>query len=127
MSDLVHHPAHYSASRFGVECIEFTRLMPFCTGNAFKYCFRNEDKGNPLQDMEKALVYGYWAHEGMEAAALPGKRDQLHMLYFRHLDHRISFDYLARILGLIIYEEWEEALRQIDDHASWLRMNGGES
>lgn len=63
MSDPVNHPAHYSADRFGIECIEFTRHMSFNVGNAFKYIWRHLDKGTPRQDLEKALVYIGWAME----------------------------------------------------------------
>lgn len=35
MSDPVHHPAHYGADRFGIECIAITRYMSFNIGNAF--------------------------------------------------------------------------------------------
>lgn len=60
MSDLIHHPPHYSGSRFGIECIEFTRHMSFVNGNAFKYLFRHLDKGTPRQDLEKGHVYATW-------------------------------------------------------------------
>lgn len=63
MSDMVHHPLHYSADRFGIECIEFTRHMSFNIRNAFKYIFRHLDKGTPRQDLEKSLVYIGWAME----------------------------------------------------------------
>lgn len=63
MSDPVNHPAHYSADRFGIECIEFTRHMSFNVGNAFKYVWRHLDKGTPEQDLRKALVYIGWAIE----------------------------------------------------------------
>lgn len=63
LTDLVNHPPHYNASRFGTECISFTRYMTFAAGNAFKYIWRHADKGNPVQDLEKALVYLEWARE----------------------------------------------------------------
>lgn len=107
--DMVNHPPHYGAGRFGVECIEFTRLMPFCTGNAFKYAFRHLDKGNAVQDLEKARVYAHWARDEKEAAALPGRRRELQTLYFRHLHERVGTDVTASLLGHIVFEEWEEA------------------
>jgi hypothetical protein len=63
MTDLVNHPPHYSSGRFGVECIAFARYMTFPAGNAFKYIWRHADKGNPVQDLEKALVYLDWARD----------------------------------------------------------------
>lgn len=63
MSDPVHHPAHYGADRFGIECIAITRYMSFNIGNAFKYVWRHLDKGAPRQDLEKSLVYIGWAME----------------------------------------------------------------
>lgn len=57
MTDLVNHPPHYGISRFGIECIEFTRLMTFNFGNAFKYIWRHEDKGRYDEDLDKALWY----------------------------------------------------------------------
>jgi hypothetical protein len=61
LTDPVNHPPHYGSSRFGIECIEFSRYMTFPAGNAFKYVWRHADKGNPVQDLEKALVYLDWA------------------------------------------------------------------
>ncbi len=57
MTDLVNHPPHYSASRFGCDCIAITRHMTFDAGNAFKYIWRHADKGTPVQDLRKAVWY----------------------------------------------------------------------
>lgn len=57
MVDLVNHPPHYSAHPSGVEVIELTEHLPFCLGNAVKYVLRHRHKGNPVQDLEKALWY----------------------------------------------------------------------
>lgn len=70
MTDLVNHPPHYGADRYGFECIELTRWMPFCAGNAAKYVFRAGAKGDVVQDLEKALVYARWAVENGEASFL---------------------------------------------------------
>lgn len=64
-SDPVNHPGHYSATRFAVECIAFTRLMSFSLGNAFKYVWRWQEKGG-VEDLRKALVYLNWAIEDAE-------------------------------------------------------------
>jgi len=53
----VNHPVHYNVHPSGVECIEIVKHMGFCTGNAIKYIWRADEKGNDLQDLEKALWY----------------------------------------------------------------------
>ena len=40
MSDLVNHPAHYEEQSIRLEPIDFCERLPFCEGNAIKYCFR---------------------------------------------------------------------------------------
>lgn len=56
-NDPVNHPKHYTAHPSGIECIEVTRHMNFNLGNAIKYIWRGGDKGNPVQDLEKAIWY----------------------------------------------------------------------
>ncbi len=56
-SDAVHHPPHYTGHPSGVECIEITRHMNFCLGNAFKYIWRAGFKGNAIEDLEEARRY----------------------------------------------------------------------
>lgn len=60
--DMVHAPPHYRQG--GVECIDALRAAlgedgyrAFCRGNAIKYLWRAEHKGNPRQDAEKAAWY----------------------------------------------------------------------
>lgn len=55
--DLVNHPPHYKAHPSGVECITVTRHMNFNLGNVVKYIWRADNKGAPLQDLEKAAWY----------------------------------------------------------------------
>jgi hypothetical protein len=57
VSDPVNHPAHYLAHPSGVECIQITEHMSFCVGNAIKYLWRADEKGNALEDLEKAEWY----------------------------------------------------------------------
>lgn len=68
-SDPVHHPSHYGAGRFGCECIDVTRLMPFTVGNAVKYIWRHAEK-NGIEDLRKALVYLDWAVEDQTSVAI---------------------------------------------------------
>lgn len=55
--DLVNHPAHYKAHPSGVECIQVTEHMGFNVGNAMKYLWRADEKGNALEDLRKAGWY----------------------------------------------------------------------
>lgn len=57
MTDLVNHPAHYTEHPSGIECIQVTEHMGFCIGNAIKYLWRADLKGNAIQDLEKAAWY----------------------------------------------------------------------
>ena len=51
------NPPHYKTHPSGVECIDITRHMDFCVGNAFKYLFRCGSKGSAAEDLKKARWY----------------------------------------------------------------------
>lgn len=55
--DPVNHPSHYTNHPSGIECIQVTEHMNFNLGNTVKYIWRNGEKGNPLQDLQKARWY----------------------------------------------------------------------
>ena len=57
MSDPVNNPAHYKAHPSGVECIQITEHMSFNLGNAVKYIWRADLKGNATEDLRKAAWY----------------------------------------------------------------------
>ena len=57
MSSQVDHPRHYNAHPSGIECIEIVRHMSFNIGNAMKYLWRADEKGAPIEDLEKAVWY----------------------------------------------------------------------
>ena len=57
MSDTINHPAHYTNHPSGIECIQVTEHMNFCLGNAVKYIWRADLKGNALGDLRKADWY----------------------------------------------------------------------
>ncbi len=57
MTDPVRRPAHYTTHPSGIECIQVTEHMSFCLGNAIKYIWRANLKGNPEQDLRKAIWY----------------------------------------------------------------------
>lgn len=55
--DLVNHPPHYTKHPSGVECITVTEHMGFNLGNAVKYIWRADEKGNAVEDLKKAAWY----------------------------------------------------------------------
>lgn len=55
--DPVNSPAHYTSSPSGVECIQVTEHLGFCIGNAIKYLWRVDDKGDALENLRKARWY----------------------------------------------------------------------
>lgn len=55
--DLVNHPPHYTAHPSGVECIQITEHMGFTLGNAVKYIWRADLKGDAIEDLKKARWY----------------------------------------------------------------------
>lgn len=57
VKDNVNHPPHYTAHPSGIECIEVTEHMSFCVGNAVKYLWRADHKGNDIEDLRKAAWY----------------------------------------------------------------------
>ena len=57
MNDPVEHPEHYTTHASGIECIQITEHMNFCLGNAIKYIWRADVKGNKVQDLKKAIFY----------------------------------------------------------------------
>ena len=57
INDVVNHPPHYKAHPSGIECIQITQHMNFCMGNAVKYIWRADEKGTPIEDLEKAKWY----------------------------------------------------------------------
>lgn len=65
--DKVNHPSHYTwlKDKCGIEVIDITRHLDFCTGNAVKYLLRaghKEEAGyseiqKEIEDLEKAIWY----------------------------------------------------------------------
>lgn len=50
-------PKHYRSHPSGIECIQVTEHMDFLKGNAFKYIWRAGEKGDEIEDLEKAIWY----------------------------------------------------------------------
>lgn len=57
VEDKINHPAHYTQHPSGVECIQITEHMGFNLGNAMKYIWRADLKGNAIEDIKKAAWY----------------------------------------------------------------------
>lgn len=55
MNDPVEHPQHYVSHPSGIECIQVTEHMGFNLGNATKYVWRADLKGNAIEDLRKAV------------------------------------------------------------------------
>ena len=55
--DPVNHPKHYTDHPSGIECIQITEHMGFNLGNALKYIWRADLKGNAREDLQKAIWY----------------------------------------------------------------------
>ena len=56
--DPVNHPPHYQTFKDkGIEVIDITEELNFNLGNVIKYVLRADHKGNPGEDLAKALWY----------------------------------------------------------------------
>ena len=53
----VDHPDHYN--QCAVECIDVIEMLRlnFALGSALKYIWRADAKGNPIEDLKKAVWY----------------------------------------------------------------------
>ena len=56
-TDQINHPEHYTAHPSGVECITITEGFSFNIGNIIKYLWRADEKGAPIDDLQKAEWY----------------------------------------------------------------------
>ena len=56
-NDPVNHPRHYTSSPSGVECIDVIEHMTLNIGNATEYLWRAGQKGDLVEDLEKARWY----------------------------------------------------------------------
>lgn len=90
MSDLVNHPQHYEKHKIVLEPIDFCERLPFCEGNAIKYCFRagHKDGASELLDLKKAQWY--LNRRSSEDALEMNDRDYASFLNMAHLFKRSS-------------------------------------
>jgi len=56
-ADPINRPTHYTSHPSGIECIQVTEHMNFNRGNAVKYIWRADDKGDPVENLRKAAWY----------------------------------------------------------------------
>lgn len=57
LNEIVNHPKHYNNNESGVECIDVVEWMTFNQGNAVKYLWRMFDKGDVIENLDKAIWY----------------------------------------------------------------------
>ena len=57
INDNISQPKWYTNHPSGVECVEITKHMNFCLGNAIKYIWRAGLKDDAIQDLKKAEWY----------------------------------------------------------------------
>lgn len=79
VKDNVNHPSHYTAHPSGIECIQVTEHMSFCVGNAVKYLWRADHKGNDIEDLRKAAWYINREIERRESKGLLKRPKQLEL------------------------------------------------
>lgn len=71
MNDPVNQPKHYLSHPSKIECIEITKHMNFCLGNAIKYIWRAGLKNDEIEDLEKAIVYLEFEIEKIKQTSSP--------------------------------------------------------
>lgn len=104
--EMVDHPAHYNVSPSGVECIDVVEHMSFNAGNAIKYIWRHEDKGNSIEDLKKARWY-----LDREIERIGDKEPDSHSestIYVANSQEHRLLDYLAN--GHVSREEMSDLL-----------------
>ena len=51
------NPLHYRSHPSKIEAIQITEHMGFCLGNAIKYIWRADLKGDAVEDLKKSIWY----------------------------------------------------------------------
>lgn len=57
MSQSIDNPDYYRNNQSKIECIEITRYLSFCRGNAIKYLWRCGQKDTTDNELKKAIWY----------------------------------------------------------------------
>lgn len=101
MEDKINHPKHYNSSNAScpeckrqIQCIDVTRHMSFNLGNALKYIWRAEHKGNKKEDLQKAIWY---------------LQDEINNIDIENTDIKNTIDYLIK-------HGWEKVSYRYDDN-----------
>lgn len=110
MADNINHPAHYTGRGIGHECIDITQYQPFCTGNAIKYLWRYKDKGNPVEDLEKARWYATRALQRQERVNIA--YGQCNDILLRLIT--VTHGYESSAWTGLLRQEWDIVLSAID-------------
>ena len=108
MTDMVNNPPHYQDAS-GIECIEVTKNLGFCDGNSFKYLYRAGQKGDYIEDLEKAKWYAKQAKD-MGVGAIT---DQ----YIIRKIWKIAFyrkNYIGLAMLSIVDGSWDRVISYID-------------
>lgn len=100
--DPVAKPRHYNSHPSGVEVIELTEGLDFCTGNAVKYICRHELKGSPVEDLKKAMWYLERASILADEGALPAAGRKAVGRIARYIENEPSTG-VREALGLILF------------------------
>lgn len=108
----VNHPSHYQHAS-GVECIDITEHLSFNLGNAFKYVFRRNRKGNPIEDLGKACWYiarerSLWSRLGGAWRPRPIYEPLAHLV---EAIASTEPEPIGNALGLIAMAEWSDNRR----------------
>ena len=82
MNDPVNNPKHYNSHPAKcecgtrIECIQVAEWMGFNLGNAMKYIWRADEKGNAIEDLQKAAWYIEREIEKRKRSSCQSSRDQ---------------------------------------------------
>lgn len=108
MIDMVNNPPHYQDAS-GIECIEVTKHMGFCDGNCFKYLYRAGQKGDKIEDLEKAKWYAKQAKD-MGIGAITD------LDIIRKIDNIAAYrnSNIAWVMYYLTKGNWEAVINYID-------------
>ena len=110
MTDSVDHPTHYTNRDIGHECIDIAQYQTFCVGNAIKYLWRYQNKGNPIEDLRKARWYAHRAATMQETV-------NLHAGHSREILRRLvssTYGYEMAAWDGLLQREWHYVLSALD-------------
>lgn len=113
------------ARHFEFDYIDFVRLMPYCSGTAFRHVYQCCDRREPWAALQLAQIHIQWAIENGERPGLHGREEiELHRLFFKHIRPLLEDDPIAEILMNIIFYEWGEASKNIRNQLSFYPSEG---